>query len=116
MSLVVTLELLSLEPGMVETHEKKEQNDVVGGARNGLKNGPTSLLGNCEFIGCHELARRLDVPVTWVRDQVRSRVEDPLPHVHFGKYVRFLWGSSELEEWVARRIVNGNNRRVERVR
>jgi hypothetical protein len=69
-----------------------------------------------EFIDSGELARRLTVPITWIRDQVRARSEDPLPHVHLGKYVRFLWGSPELELWIRRRIVVGNNRHVERVR
>lgn len=69
-----------------------------------------------EFVDSHELARRLAVPTSWIREQVRSRSEDPLPHVHLGKYVRFLWGSPDLEEWVSRRIVKKNNRRVERVR
>jgi hypothetical protein len=68
-----------------------------------------------EFVDSHELARRLTVPVSWIRDQVRARSEDPLPHVHLGKYVRFLWGSPALELWIRRRIVVGNNRRVERV-
>ena len=69
-----------------------------------------------EFIDCGELARRLVVPTSWIRDQVRSRSQDPLPHVNLGKYVRFLWGSPALELWIRRRIVVGNNRRVERVR
>jgi hypothetical protein len=68
-----------------------------------------------EFIDSVELARRWSVPVSWVRDQVRSRASDPLPHISFGKYVRFLWRSPDLEDWVARRIVKGNNRRVGRV-
>jgi hypothetical protein len=68
-----------------------------------------------EFIDSKELARRLAVPTSWVRDQVRARSQDPLPHVNLGKYVRFLWGSPELEDWIARRIVKGNNRRVGRV-
>jgi hypothetical protein len=74
--------------------------------------GPTAY----EFIDCGELARRLAVPTSWIRDQVRSRSQDPLPHVNLGKYVRFLWGSPALELWIRRRIVVGNNRRVERVR
>jgi hypothetical protein len=68
-----------------------------------------------EFIDSRELATRWHVPESWVREYVRSRADDPLPHVNFGKYVRFLWGSPDLEDWVARRIVKGNNRRVERV-
>ena len=48
-------------------------------------------------------------PLPWIRDQVRARSEDPLPHVNLGKYVRFLWGSPALELWIRRRIVVGNN-------
>jgi hypothetical protein len=58
----------------------------------------------------------LTVLPSWIRDQVRARSEDPLPHVNLGKYVRFLWGSPALELWIRRRMVVGNNRRVERVR
>jgi len=76
--------------------------------------GTTQIVGY-EFIDCSELARRWDVPVSWIRDQVRKRAEDPLPHVNLGKYVRFLWGSPEIQAWIERRIVIGNNRRVGRV-
>ena len=76
--------------------------------------GPSRIV-TYEFIDSGELARRWDVPVSWIRDQVRRRAEDPLPHVNLGKYVRFLWGSPELLEWIERRIVVGNNRRVGRV-
>lgn len=69
-----------------------------------------------EFIDSRELARRLTVPTSWIRDQVRARSEDPLPHLNFGKYVRFLWGSPALELWIRRRIVVGNNRRLRRTR
>jgi hypothetical protein len=58
-----------------------------------------------EFIDCIELANRWRLPVSWVRDQVRRRSADPLPHIRFGKYVRFRWGSPELDEWSERRIV-----------
>lgn len=69
-----------------------------------------------EFVDSRELARRLTVPISWIRDQVRARSEDPLPHVNLGKYVRFLWGSPALELWIRRRIVVGNNRRLGRTR
>src|ERR1700693_2641308 len=69
-----------------------------------------------EFMDSRELARRLTVPPSWIRDQVRARSEDPLPHVNLGKYVRFLWGSPALELWIRRRIVVGNNRRLGRTR
>ncbi len=81
-------------------------------AENGTDRAQTSFY---EFIDSRELARRWDVPVSWIRDQVRRRAEDPLPHVNLGKYVRFLWDSPELHAWIERRIVKGNNRRVGRV-
>jgi hypothetical protein len=77
-------------------------------------NSPRPTMG-FEFVDSSELARRWDVPTSWIRDQVRKRTEDPLPHVCLGKYVRFLWGSPELQAWIDRRIVVGNNRRVGRV-
>jgi hypothetical protein len=81
-----------------------------------LKEGDPERFTGYEFIDSRELARRLTVPPSWVRDQVRARSEDPLPHVNLGKYVRFLWGSPALELWIRRRIVEGNNRRLGRTR
>ena len=68
-----------------------------------------------ERLDSEQMAARLNVPESWVRDQVRARAEDPLPHIQFGKYVRFLWGSPELEAWLRRRIIVPNNKRVGRV-
>ena len=67
-----------------------------------------------EFIDSKELASRWNLPESWVREQVRSRSADPLPHIRFGKYVRFRWGSPELEDWAERRIVSSSNRVVGR--
>jgi hypothetical protein len=67
-----------------------------------------------EFIDSKGLAARWNLPESWVREQVRSRSVDPLPHVRFGKYVRFRWGSPELEDWAERRIVSSSNRVVGR--
>ena len=58
---------------------------------------------NYEIIDSKELARRWSLPESWVRDQTRSRADDPIPCLHFGKYVRFRWGSPELEQWLKRR-------------
>ncbi len=66
------------------------------------------------FIDSRELAARWSVPESWVRERVRTRSDDPLPHVRFGKYVRFRWGSPELEEWSERRIVCANSKQVVR--
>ncbi len=68
-----------------------------------------------EFIDCPELAARWKLPVSWIREQVRSRSADPLPHIRFGKYVRFRWGSPELEEWAERRIITASNRKAGRI-
>jgi hypothetical protein len=67
-----------------------------------------------EFLDSKELAVRWNLPESWVRDQVRNRSADPLPHVRFGKYVRFRWESPELEDWARRRIVSSSNRVVGR--
>jgi len=67
-----------------------------------------------EFINSKELASRWNLPESWIREQVRSRSTDPIPHVRFGKYVRFRWGSPELEGWAERRIVSGSNRKAGR--
>ena len=67
-----------------------------------------------EFIDSKELAARWGLPESWVREQVRSRSIDPIPHVRFEKYVRFRWGSPELEDWTERRIVSSSNRAVGR--
>ncbi len=97
----------------IQSEERRAQTSDEGARTQGAE-GTGGIVGY-EFIDCGELARRWDVPVSWIRDQVRRRAEDPLPHVSLGKYVRFLWGSPELQAWVERRIVVGNNRRVGRV-
>ena len=60
-----------------------------------------------EYLDSAELAARWKLPVSWIREQVRRRSDDPLPHVRFGKYVRFRWGSAELDDWAERRMVSG---------
>ena len=56
-----------------------------------------------DFLDCASLAKRWKVPESWVRDQVRSRAADPIPHVRFGRYVRFEWQHPDLIEWLKRR-------------
>jgi hypothetical protein len=59
-----------------------------------------------ELLTAVELAERLRVPVSWIREQTRSRSlnDDPLPHLRLGRYVRFQWGSPELDAWLNRRL------------
>ncbi|MGE0405859.1 MAG: hypothetical protein AB7O65_06135, partial [Candidatus Korobacteraceae bacterium] len=73
-----------------------------------------SITAEVEFINSEELAKRWNVPETWIRERVRSRALDPLPHVRFGKYVRFRWGRPELMAGAERRIVAAINRTGER--
>jgi hypothetical protein len=51
-----------------------------------------------------ELAARLAVPQSWIREKTRERARvrdaDPLPVVRLGKYVRFSWPA--VEAWLAR--------------
>jgi hypothetical protein len=76
---------------------------------------PAQASPQFEFIDCAQLAERWRLPVSWIRDQVRARADDPIPHVRFGKYVRFRWGSPELEEWASRRIITASNRKAARI-
>jgi predicted DNA-binding transcriptional regulator AlpA len=51
-----------------------------------------------------ELAARLAVGESWVREKVRERARlrdrDPLPRKKLGKYIRFSW--PEVEAWLTR--------------
>jgi hypothetical protein len=64
-----------------------------------------------ELIDHHELARRLNLPVTWIQDGTRSRTTDPIPCGRFGRYVLFRWGSPELIDWIDRHFQGSNSRR-----
>jgi hypothetical protein len=63
-----------------------------------------------EIIDSVELAKRWVLPTSWIREQARSRATDPIPHIRFGRYVRFRWGSPELNDWLQRRMVNSGRR------
>jgi len=69
-------------------------------------------LNETEVIDSNELAKRLNVPETWVRSRTNlKRTNDPIPHLRFGRYVRFSWGSVTLREWLERRLVSTNGGR-----
>ncbi len=58
-----------------------------------------------EFLTPEELAARLKVKVSWVKEQSkRSRTADPLPVTKFGRHNRYAWGSPTLMAWLARRV------------
>ena len=68
-----------------------------------------------EVIDSIELAKRLNVPETWVRSRSNlKRTNDPIPHLRFGRYVRFSWGSDILREWLERQLVSTNGQVIRR--
>ena len=70
----------------------------VAGQQSVLASAPMVLLTP------KELAERLNVPPSWVREKTRHRARvrdvDPLPVIRLGKYVRFRW--TDIEAWLAR--------------
>jgi hypothetical protein len=68
----------------------------------------------CEVIDAKELARRWNLPESWIREQTRTRASDPLPCVRFGRYVRFEWNSPNLAAWYERRRSYNKNDRPAR--
>ena len=56
-----------------------------------------------EVIDAGELAKRWNVPKSWILEQTRSRAADPIPCLRMGKYVRFEWSSPGLLNWLAKR-------------
>ena len=43
-----------------------------------------------ELITVQDLAKRLNVPVSWIYQRTR-RGQHRIPHIKLGKYVRFNW-------------------------
>ena len=52
-----------------------------------------------EIIDSKKLAASWNVPESWIRNRTRANCAYPIPHIKFGKYVRFEWGSKPLKEW-----------------
>ena len=71
--------------------------------RESAATGQERRMPDYEIIDCTELAKRLTVPTSWVRDQVRTRAIDPIPCLRLGRYCRFQWGHPALAEWLGRR-------------
>jgi excisionase family DNA binding protein len=57
-----------------------------------------------EILTPKQVADRLQVGVTWVYEQTRTRAsarsDDPLPHIQMGRYLRFDW--ADVMEWLRR--------------
>jgi hypothetical protein len=65
-----------------------------------------------EIIDAPELGKRWGVPESWIRSRVRSRTAtaEQIPHLQFGRYVRFEWGSLELDNWLSRHREGGSGK------
>ncbi len=54
-----------------------------------------------EFLTPQQLAKALNVPLSWVYQKSREKGEDTIPRHKMGRYVRFKF--SEVEEYLDRR-------------
>jgi hypothetical protein len=63
-------------------------------------------VGTALLIDSAELARRLQVPESWVRNRTRARTPkaERIPCVRLGRYVRFCWESPLLQAWIRGRM------------
>lgn len=52
---------------------------------------PAALLDSQNILTPQQLASRLQVTASWVRQKTRSRCPNPLPHYKIGRYIRFNW-------------------------
>jgi hypothetical protein len=65
----------------------------------------SQAIGNvAELIDSAELAKRWQVPESWIRSRTRGRTpkDARIPCIRLGRYVRFEWGSVRLTAWLAR--------------
>jgi hypothetical protein len=72
------------------------------------------ILSDDEILSPAQLAERLHVTVTWVREQTRARARvrnsDPLPFTKAGKYLAFSW--REVCAWLTRHEEGGTTQCV----
>jgi predicted DNA-binding transcriptional regulator AlpA len=63
------------------------------------------------FLDFRGLAAKLGTSEQWVRRNVRRKyTRDPIPHLRFGRSIRFVWDSQEMSEWIERRKANGDTK------
>jgi hypothetical protein len=88
------------------------RSQVRNGARAHVEAGgpPITVRPTVEVVGeivltAAELAERLRLPESWVRNRTRARTakSERIPCIRFGHYVRFLWNSPELQDWISKR-------------
>jgi predicted DNA-binding transcriptional regulator AlpA len=86
-----------LEPqsALQKAHEKwpcPAPEPPAGEIANGLPKGTTGeeMIDDSQLLRVQEVARLLQVPVSWVYEHTHPRCATPLPHIKIGKYLRFL--------------------------
>ena len=76
--------------------EIKTENPTLGRA--------TSSALRSDFLDFRGLAEKLGVSERWVRRAVRrTYCQDPIPHLRFGRTIKFAWNSPEMQSWLERR-------------
>jgi hypothetical protein len=63
-----------------------------------------------QFVSLEQLAELWNLPITWLRENCRSRCIDPLPVYRMGRYVRADLKDPALLTWIRRRHIRGNNK------
>ena len=53
-----------------------------------------------KFWSVSNLAEFLGVPKSWIYDRTRGKGPEVIPHMKFGKYVRFAPESQAFQEWL----------------
>src|SRR5271157_5378984 len=94
-SLCTEVNLTATQVQTVET-----MNDKTAGV---LMMSQTGGNHGAELIDSAELAKRLRVPESWIRNRTRARTPraERIPCLRLGRYVRFEWGSVPLSEWLS---------------
>lgn len=67
-----------------------------------------SSLNGAALLTPQQLAERLSVPTSWIREKCRHRAlvrdHDPLPYIKLGRYIRFRW--ADVEVWLNRQATH----------
>lgn len=56
-----------------------------------------------QLVTLQVLAKRWDLPISWLFHHTRAGASDPLPVVRLGKYVRVDLADPRLADWLNRR-------------
>jgi predicted DNA-binding transcriptional regulator AlpA len=68
-----------------------------------LDQASSNLESDSDFLDFRGLAAKLGTSEQWVRRNVRRTYTcDPIPHLRFGRMIRFVWDSPEMSEWIER--------------